>query len=147
MIEGTVISGPEYETDRARFIGRGRDLRAPLAMLEGSTLSGSAGTVLDAVFALRYRIRVPAGGTARIAYWTCVAPSRAAVLEQIDKHRDVNAHTRAATLAWTHAQVQLRHFGIDASQANIFQQLAGHILYVDAAARPTSPSSGRRTTR
>lgn len=138
VIEGTVISGPEYETDRARFIGRARDLRAPLAMLEGSTLSGTAGTVLDAIFALRYRIRVPAGGTARIAYWTCVAPTRTDVLEQLDKHRDVNAHTRAATLAWTHAQVQLRHFGIDASQANIFQQLAGRILYVDAAARPAS---------
>ncbi|MDF3019655.1 MAG: glycosyl transferase [Steroidobacteraceae bacterium] len=136
VIEGSVISGPEFETDRARFIGRARELRAPLAMLEGSTLSGTAGTVLDAVFALRYRLRVPAGGTARIAYWTCVGQSRAAVLEQIDKHRDVNAHTRTATLAWTHAQVQLRHFGIDASQANLFQQLAGRILYVDAAARP-----------
>ncbi len=143
VIEGSVISGPEYETDRARFIGRGRELRAPLAMLEGSSLSGTTGTVLDAVFALRYRLRVPAGGTARIAYWTCVAPSRAALLEQIDKHRDTNAHTRAATLAWTHAQVQLRHFGIDASQANLFQQLAGRILYVDAAARPSSDNIHR----
>jgi cyclic beta-1,2-glucan synthetase len=137
VIEGSVISGPEYETDRARFIGRGRELRAPLAMLEGSTLSGNTGTVLDAIFALRYRIRVPAGGTARIAYWTCVAPTRAALLEQIDKHRDANAYTRAATLAWTHAQVQLRHFGIDAAQANVFQQLAGRVLYADAIARPT----------
>jgi cyclic beta-1,2-glucan synthetase len=143
VIEGTVISGPEYETDRARFIGRGRELRAPLAMLEGSTLSGSTGTVLDAVFALRYRLRVPAGGTARITYWTCVTQSRAALLEQIDKHRDVNAHTRAATLAWTHAQVQLRHFGIDAAQANLFQRLAGHILFVDAAARPSADNIRR----
>src|SRR5688572_7229145 len=143
VIEGSVISGPEFETDRARFIGRARELRAPLAMLEGSTLSGTAGTVLDAVFALRYRLRVPAGGTARIAYWTCVGQSRAAVLELIDKHRDVNAHTRTATLAWTHAQVQLRHFGIDASQANLFQQLAGPILFADAVARPASDSIRR----
>ena len=42
---------------------------------------------------------------------------------------------RAATLAWTQAQVQLRHFGIDASQANLFQQLAGHIVFATAAAR------------
>jgi cyclic beta-1,2-glucan synthetase len=138
VIEGSLISGPEFETDRARFIGRGRELRTPLAMLEGSTLSGTTGTVLDAIFALRYRVRVPAGGTARIAFWTCVAQSRAALLEQIDKHRDVNAHTRAATLAWTQAQVQLRHFGIDASQANLFQQLAGRVLYLDAASRPSS---------
>ena len=111
------------------FIGRGRELRAPLAHAPGRALSGSIGTVLDAVFALRYRLRVPAGGTARIAFWTCVAPGRTQVLELADKHRDTNAHTRAATLAWTQAQVQLRHLGIDASQANLFQQLAGRILY------------------
>jgi cyclic beta-1,2-glucan synthetase len=143
VVEGSIVSGPEYETDRARFIGRGRELRAPLAMLEGSTLSGSTGTVLDAVFALRYRVRVPAGGTVRIVYWTCVTQSRASLLEQIDKHRDGNAYTRAATLAWTQAQVQLRHFGIDASQANLFQQLAGRLLYADAAARPSSDSIHR----
>ena len=65
--------------------------------------------------------------------WRRDAPQ---VLELADKHRDANAHTRAATLAWTQAQVQLRHLGIDASQANLFQQLAGRILYADAAARP-----------
>jgi cyclic beta-1,2-glucan synthetase len=142
VIEGQVLAGPEFETDRARFVGRGRELRAPVAMLAGRTLSGSVGTVLDPIFALRYRIRVPAGGTARVAFWTCVAGSRGALVECLDKHRDPNAHVRAATLAWTQAQVQLRHFGIDASQANLFQQLAGHILYADATAR--SPSDAIR---
>ena len=75
VIEGTAVAGPEFETDRMAFIGRGRELRAPLALLEGRALTGSSGTVLDAVFALRYRLRVPAGGTARVAFWTCVAPA------------------------------------------------------------------------
>ncbi len=135
VIQGSTAAAPEFETDRLRFIGRGRELRAPLAMLEGRSLSGSVGTVLDAVFALRYRVKVPAGGTVRLAFWTCVAGSREQVLELADKHRDTNAHTRAATLAWTQAQVQLRHLGIDASQANLFQQFAGRILFADAAAR------------
>jgi cyclic beta-1,2-glucan synthetase len=135
VIEGASAAAPEFETDRARFIGRGRELRAPVAMLEGHALSGSTGTVLDPVFALRHRVKVPAGATVRIAYWTCVGASREQVLELADKHRDPTAHTRAATLAWTQAQVQLRHLGIDASQANLFQQLAGYILYADATAR------------
>ncbi len=134
VVQGT-SQQPEFETDRLKFIGRGRDLRAPLAMVEGRTLSGTVGTVLDAVFALRYRVHVPAGATVRISFWTCVAPSREQVLELADKHRDPNAHTRVATLAWTQAQVQLRHLGIDASQASLFQQIAGRILYADAAAR------------
>src|SRR6185369_7702500 len=65
VIEGTVLSGPEYETDRMRFIGRNRELRAPLAMLEGHALSGTTGTVLDPIFSLRHRLRVPPGGTTR----------------------------------------------------------------------------------
>ncbi len=138
VAEGAVIAGPEYETDRARFIGRGRELRDPLAILEGRALSGTVGTVLDAVFAMRYRIRVPAGGSARISFWTCISNSRAHLIDLLDKHRDPSAHVRAATLAWTQAQVQLRHLGIVASQANLFQQLAGRILYADPIARPTS---------
>jgi cyclic beta-1,2-glucan synthetase len=143
VIQGATVEAREFETDRMRFIGRGRELRAPLALLEGRALSGSVGTVLDAVFALRYRIKVPAGGTVRVAFWTCVAGSRAQVLELADKHRDPNAHTRAATLAWTQAQVQLRHLGIDASQANLFQQFAGRILFADAAARSAADTIRR----
>jgi cyclic beta-1,2-glucan synthetase len=146
VVEGQVVAGPEFETDRMRFIGRGRELRAPVAMLAGRALSGTVGTVLDAVFALRYRIRVPAGGTARVSFWTCLAGSRADVVDHLDKLRDPNSHVRASTLAWTQAQVQLRHFGIDASQANLFQQLAGHILYVDAMARATSDTIRRGAT-
>ena len=37
--------------------------------------------------------------------------SRDDVLDLVDKHRDANAFERAATLAWTQAQVQLRHLG------------------------------------
>jgi len=143
VVDGVTVGAPQHETDRAKFLGRGRELRAPLAMLEGRLLSGTVGTVLDAVFALRYRLRIPAGGTARIAYWTCVAPDRAHLLEIADKHRDANARTRTATLAWTQGQVQLRHFGIDASQANLFQQLAGHILFASAAARASGDSIQR----
>ena len=143
VVEGISIGEPEFETDRAKFVGRGRELRAPLAMLEGRALSGTAGTVLDAVFALRYRLQIPAGGTARIAFWTCVAGDRRQLLDLADKHRDPNARTRCATLAWTQAQVQLRHLGMDASQANLFQQLAGHILFAGAAARASTDNLRR----
>jgi cyclic beta-1,2-glucan synthetase len=143
VVEGTAVGEPQFETDRAKFLGRGRELRAPLAMLEGHALSGTTGTVLDAVFSLRYRLRIPAGATARISFWTCVAGSRAQLLDITDKHRDVNARMRAATLAWTQAQVQLRHFGMDASQANLFQQLAGHVLFATPAARASADNIRR----
>ena len=136
VVEGATVGAPEFETDRARFIGRGRELRAPLAMLEGRALSGTVGTVLDAVFALRYRLRVPAGGTARIAFWTCVAGSRAQVLELADKHRDPErAHAR-------------RDAGLDpgagAAAAPRHRRLAGQPL---PAARRPHPVRRRRGAR
>ncbi len=107
-------------------------------MVDGRRLSNTAGTVLDPVFALRYRIAVPAGTTARIAFWTGVASSRAGVLDLLDKHHEANSFVRATTLAWTQAQVELRHLGIDSAEAGLFQRLAGHLLYAHASMRPSS---------
>jgi len=53
------------------------------------------------------------------------------------------AFDRAATLAWTHAQVQLSHLGVDPDQASLFQRLAGHVLYADALLRPPSEAIRR----
>jgi cyclic beta-1,2-glucan synthetase len=138
VIEGGVSGEPEIETDRARFLGRGREIATPLAVTDGRRLSGTVGTVLDPVFALRYRISVPAGTRARVAFWTGVAASRTAALDLLDKHHEANSFTRAATLAWTQAQVQLRHLGVDSAEAGLFQRLAGHLLYADASMRPPS---------
>ena len=138
VVEGAVSGEPEVETDRARFLGRGRETRSPLAVADGRRLSNTVGTVLDPVFALRYRLEVPAGTTARIAFWTGVASSREGVLDLLDKHHEANSFVRATTLAWTQAQVELRHLGIDSAEAALFQRLAGHLLYADAAMRPTS---------
>jgi cyclic beta-1,2-glucan synthetase len=142
VVGDTALGEPEVETDRARFLGRGRDIRSPLAVMDGRRLSGTVGTVLDPVLSLRYRIMVPAGGTARIAFWTGIAPSREAVLDLLDKHHEGNSFERAATLAWTQAQVQLRHLGIDSAEAALFQRLAGHLIYAGAAMRP-SPATIR----
>ncbi|MDB6086309.1 MAG: putative cyclic beta 1-2 glucan synthetase, partial [Gammaproteobacteria bacterium] len=138
VVEGTVSGEPEIETDRARFLGRGRETRSPVAVVDGRRLSNTAGTVLDPVFALRYRMAVPAGATARIAFWTGVASSREGVLDLLDKHHEANSYVRATTLAWTQAQVELRHLGIDSAEAGLFQCLAGHLLYADASMRPAS---------
>ncbi len=143
VVEGETIGEPEIETDRARFLGRGREVRAPIAVMDGRPLSNTVGTVLDPIFALRRRVRVPPGRTVRIAFWTVVASSRGEVLDLIDKHEDTTAFDRAATLAWTQAQVQLSYLGIDAEQAGLFQRLAGHVLYADPSLRPSSDAIRR----
>ena len=129
---------PQVETDRARFIGRGRDLRNPVAMEDDGELSGTIGTVLDSVFSVRRRITVAPGAMARVAFWTMVAPSRDAIVACVNRHRDVSAFDRAAMMAWTQAQVQLHHLGITPAEADLFQRLAGHLLFAGPALRPAS---------
>ncbi|HYX63881.1 MAG TPA: glucoamylase family protein, partial [Burkholderiales bacterium] len=143
VVEGEAVGEPQFETDRARFLGRGREIRTPMAVVDGLPLSNAAGAVLDPVFALRHRVRIPPGRTVRVAFWTLIASSRGDVLDLADKHRDANAFERAATLAWTQAQVQLGHLGVEPEQASLYQRLAGHALYADASLRP-SPDTLRR---
>jgi len=135
VVDGEVTAATQYESDRARFVGRGRSLGAAAAMAGGAALSNSAGTVLDPVFSLRQRVRIAPGKSARVDFWTVVAPSRAELLHLIDKHHDRNAFDRAKMLAWTQAQVQLRHIGVRAEEAADFQRLAAPILYADARFR------------
>ena len=72
-----------------------------------------------------------------------VASSREALLDAIDKHQDANAFERAATLAWTQAQVQLRHLDIAPAQASLYQRLAGHVLYANPSLRSSSDTIRR----
>jgi Glycosyltransferase family 36/Putative glucoamylase len=138
VVEGEALGEVQYETDRARFLGRGHGVRNPISVIDGRALSGSVGTVLDPIFSLRRRVRIAPGATARVAFWTLVAPSREQALDLVDKHHDPAAFERAVTLAWTQAQVQLRHLGIDPNEAQLFQRLANRVLYSDPTLRPAS---------
>ena len=138
VVDGLVVGKPEIETDRARFLGRGQGIRTPIAVIDGRALSNTVGTVLDPIFALRRRIRIAPGATVRVAFWTMVAGTREQLLHILDKHKDTTAFPRAATLAWTQAQVQLHHLGVTAGEAALFQRLAGHVIYAAPALRPSS---------
>jgi cyclic beta-1,2-glucan synthetase len=138
VADGAAIGKPEFETDRARFLGRGHGVTAPIAMLDTRPLTNSIGAVLDPIFSLRRRVNVPSGATVRVAFWTMAADSRSALLDCVDKHRDASAYERATTLAWTQGQVQLHHLGVKPSEAVQFQRLAGHVIFAGRELRPSS---------
>lgn len=145
IVEGELVGQREFETDRSKFIGRGRDASQPLAVLSGAPLSGSTGATLDPIFALRRRVHLSPGESARVHFWTMAASSRQEVIELIDKHNDGAAFARAEALAWTQAQIELHHLGVDRASAGLYQRLAGHLLYANPAMRPGSNaiSAGR----
>ncbi len=134
-VEGEAVGAAQYETDRARFLGRGRGIRNAGSIEDGRPLSNTVGSVLDPIASLRRRVRLPAGATARIHFATLAADSREKALELADKYREPAAFERTANVAWTQAQVQLRHLGISADEAHLFQRVATRILYSDPTLR------------
>ena len=132
--------GLEYETDRSRFIGRGRTLASPLSIIHGRPLGGNIGPVLDPIFAIRKQVVVPPAATVRLSFWTAVATNRESLLPLIEKYKDGTAFTRSAMLAWTHGLVELRHLGISPDDAMLFQRLAGALVYSSRTLRPAEQS-------
>jgi len=136
--EGETVGTPQYESDRARFLGRGRGIRSPLSVIDGRSLSNTAGTVLDPIVSLRHRVAILAQGTVRLVFTTLVARSREEALEIAEKYRQPATFERTSSLAWTQAQVQLHHLQITRDEAHLFQRLANRLLYVDRTLRAGS---------
>ncbi|MGA7919217.1 MAG: glucoamylase family protein [Candidatus Acidiferrales bacterium] len=136
VVDGDTVGDLQYETDRARFLGRARDIREPVSVMDGRPLSKTVGPVLDPVFSLRRTVRVPPGSTVRLIFSTIAAVTREEAVDLADKYRDAHTFERTITLAWTQAQVQLHHLGISAEEALLFQRLANAVLYVDSTLRP-----------
>ncbi|MDH5319746.1 MAG: protein ndvB [Nitrospira sp.] len=145
VVEGDTVGALQYETDRARFLGRGQHARTAVSMIDGRPLSNTVGSVLDPVMSLRRTVRVPPGGTVRVVFSTIVGQARDHVLELADKYSDPRVFERAVSLAWTQAQVQLHHLGIGTDEAQLFQRLANAVLYIDASLRPSSETLSQST--
>lgn len=136
--EGETIGPVQYETDRARFIGRGRSAQEPFLVKEGRPLSNTVGSVLDPIFSLRQSVRVPMGKTVRLVFTTGATGSREDALRLTDKYHDHHIFARESEIAWTQSQVQLRHMNVSSEKAHLYQRLAGRIVYSDASLRPRS---------
>ncbi|MNO42136.1 N,N'-diacetylchitobiose phosphorylase [compost metagenome] len=138
-VHGVHVEAISYETDRARFIGRGRSVAAPAALdSDALQLSGTAGSVLDPIVAIRCRIALEPGQTATIDLVTGVAHSREGCLQLINKYRDRHLADRVFDLAWTHGQVLLRQLNASLEDARLFEQMASSIIYANASLRAES---------
>ena len=76
---------PERESDRMRFIGRGRTLAAPCALESKARLGGTVGNVLDPVFSLRRVVTLEPGASVRFAAIFAAAHTRDAVESLADR--------------------------------------------------------------
>lgn len=124
------------ETDRARFIGRGRSIRDPAALDPGAVLSGTTGAVLDPIFAIRTRVRVPPGHAVSVTFTTLVATSREAAFALAGRYHDTSAAQRALDFAWSATTIELQALGLNTVSASLFQDLATQLLFHGGSLAP-----------
>lgn len=137
--------GPvEWETDRGRFLGRGRGVENPQA-LDGRPLTGTTGALLDPIMSLRQRVRLAPGAVVRLSFATGMATSRETALALAQRYREPSAPPQTFAMAFAHAQSALRHLGVTSEEGALFERLASRVLYGDASLRASPELLARNT--
>ncbi len=138
-VHGAESGEASYETDRMRFVGRGRTVADPAAMTgptgSASLLSNSQGSVLDPIVAVRHRIVLHPRKSAKINIVTGVGETRTGALSLVEKYQDRRLADRVFDLAWTHSQVLLRQINATEADAQLYCRMASSLLYANASLR------------
>jgi len=134
-VHGTEQAETSFETDRARFIGRGGSVAAPQAMSGSAALSGSQGSVLDPIVSIRSRITLEPQQSASVDMVYGIGETRDACLALAGKYQDRHLADRVFDLASTHSSVTLRQINATEADAQLYARLAGSVLYANAALR------------
>ena len=137
---GAVADEPSYETDRSRFIGRGRTVANPLVLDSSERpfpLSNTAGPVLDPIVAIRRMLTLSPDESASVQIISGVADTREAALALLDKYCDRHFVERAFEMAWFQSQEVLRHLNASEADAQVFGRLANSVIYGNALRRAT----------
>ena len=142
-VHGTDVGEVSYETDRSRFIGRGNTVADPQAVSGPATLSGSQGSVLDPIVAIRCGITLDPDETATVNVVSGVGETRDACMGLVEKHQDRHLADRVFDLAWTHSQVLLQQLNATEADAQLYGHLASSIIYANPLLRADASVLGK----
>ncbi|MDP1769895.1 MAG: glucoamylase family protein, partial [Nitrospirota bacterium] len=143
-VHGADVGTMSYETDRLQFIGRGHTTADPQALgglgarAEAAALSGSEGSVLDPIVAIRCRVTLDPEESATIDLVTGIGDTRDICLGLAEKYHDRRLADRVFDLAWTHNQVVMRQLNATEADAQLYGCLANSILYANSSLRADS---------
>ncbi len=144
-VHASAAAGPiEFETDRARFLGRGRTPANPRALDAGIRLSGTIGPVLDPVFSLRRTVHLSPGASASVAFMTGEAASRDDALAIAERYRDIAAAEDALDRADLQSREELKKSKLTDGDVEQFNRLAGAVLYPNAGLRSAAAVAANR---
>ena len=129
----TTVVRPSLETDRGRFLGRGRTARRPAALEAGA--SSRTGNSLDPIFSIGQIVYLPPHGTLRLAFLTAAAHTAESCQSIIDRYSSFDAIQAALEQARVLAEVELNELEISNAQLKDFQILLSLLVFPSHALR------------
>ena len=127
----------QVESDRGRFIGRGRDLSRPLAMQGSASLSGTTGSVLDPALCLRRVIEMAPGGEGTLLALLAASAETEDVRQMAIRLADDGERDRAFERAGEAARERFAECGLTPDQAARLEALAVALQCGPRGPRPT----------
>jgi len=131
---GHSITGA-YETDRARFLGRGQSVRTPATLNATGTLSGTTGATLDPIMALGQTLELQPHASAQVIFITLATRSRDKAVTLMLRYRDALTIDRAFEQARIRAELELTQLELTVSDLELIEQLLSALIYPRAALR------------
>jgi cyclic beta-1,2-glucan synthetase len=120
----------EYETDRAKFIGRSQTLQTPLALQDpNNSLSCTTGGTLDPIFSLAQNIDLKPHAKTRVTYLTVAASTRAEALEKLSRYQTGQAIYHAFHDARTYSERAILEHGLNSHAIENIQRLLSALIY------------------
>ena len=137
LVANSAQRGPvAHESERARFLGRGRSPRSPLCLLgPGAALTGSTGATLDPIMALGQEIEIPPRATVRLAFVTMASETREEGLLLAGRYQAMSAIDRAFGRARTEVEAELAEQSLSTADLECLDQLLSALLYPSAKVR------------
>lgn len=126
--EGPVYGNLQYETDRSKFIGRGRHLSRPIAMEK--VLDNSSGVVLDPIVSLRKSVRLDPNQKATLIFSMGVTEDEQKLPSLVAKYRDPYMVKELSGLSTIQTQVETDYLDLSQEDILLFQDMISQILYM-----------------
>ena len=118
----------QFETDRTKFIGRGRNVFNPISVMEGKPLFGTTGSVLDPVFAQRRNLRINSGSVGVICFISGLESDKERAESVAKKYRNEDMVSSAFRLAYARNQVELSYLNVTSEEVKFFDELIKYLV-------------------
>lgn len=118
----------QYETSRLDFLGRGNTLKSPKALEIG--LTNTVGVVLDPIFSIGKKVRIPPKEAVEIYYITALTNSKEEAIHMMTKYSDKGNLQLAIDLFKTKSQTEMGYLMLNRSKVEPFEGLLPYLFYI-----------------